>query len=179
MERGKKKITAVIHPCIIMTSCGGLDTSCLWSLSIPPQLDRWICCTMGRSSTAASTTGCIMGWREISALGPEHLLLLILYRPWCLLSCFLHVFFLVTVAACCAGGFFHPFLKDVISEALPPSLMGQWHVCPGAWWHQLHQTQQELLAASHRSSPSSPSTTKTLLCKPKTHGCVFLSVFRR
>lgn len=170
MKRGKTpKITAVIHPCIIMASCVGL-TLAGYQLSLkpfyhsPPQLDRWIC----------STTGC----REISALAPgtsSFSFFTDLGVCWAvsfvssLLSPLLPVVQL---------GFFYPFLKNVISEALSPSLMGQW-VHSGAWWHQLHQTQWDSLAASHRNSPWSPPTTKTSQCKPNTRAWEFLSLIRR
>jgi len=54
----------------------------------------------------------------------EHLLPLLLHWPWCLQSCFSHIFsFLLSAAKCCYAGFF-PLPNYVIPEALPGSLMG-------------------------------------------------------
>jgi len=62
--------------------------------------------------------------------------------------------------------FFLPLLKYVITEVLPPSLMGlalasRW-VHLRASWHWLYQTWGKLLAASHRIHPYSPPATKAL-----------------
>ena len=54
----------------------------------------------------------------------EHLLPLLLHWPWCLQSCFSHIFSLLCPAAkCCYAGFFR-LLKYIIPEVLPLSLMG-------------------------------------------------------
>jgi len=67
---------------------------------------------------------------------------------------------------------FSPLLKHVITEALPPLLIGlalaSQQVCLRSGWCWLYQTRGKLLAASHRSQPYSPPDTKTLPCKPVT-----------
>ena len=68
--------------------------------------------------------------------------------------------------------FFLPFLKYFITELLPPSLIGLALASGGSILEPadtgFYQTCWQLLAASHRSHPSSPPATKTLPRKPIT-----------
>ncbi|XP_074683769.1 LYR motif-containing protein 4 isoform X1 [Strix aluco] len=54
----------------------------------------------------------------------EHLLLLLLHRPWRPQSCFSHIFSIFFPAAIAGAQQFFPLLKYVIPEVLPPLLMG-------------------------------------------------------
>jgi len=49
----------------------------------------------------------------------EHLLPLLLHQPWCLQSCFSHIFLLLPLAAL-PQTFFSPLLKYILTEVLPP-----------------------------------------------------------
>jgi len=53
----------------------------------------------------------------------EYLLPLLLHKLWCLQSCFCHIISVLSLDCRFAAGFF-PLLRYVITEALPPSLMG-------------------------------------------------------
>jgi len=99
----------------------------------------------------------------------EHLLPLLLHRPWYLQSCFSHIISLLTLH-CHFTAVFFPLLKYVIPEALPPSLIGLASVHLRAGWHWLCQTWGKLLETSHRSHHYSPPVTKTLPLKPTTSG---------
>jgi len=105
------------------TGCSSVESSigCRW-ISTPPWTSK------GCRGTACLIMVFITGSREISALvpGAAHLLPLLLQWPWCPQSYFSHIFSLLPLAtiALLQVGFFFTLLKYVITEALPPSLMG-------------------------------------------------------
>lgn len=90
---------------------------CRWT-SAPP----WP--SMGRRSTAASAW--FAPWTEgnLSSGTWTSSCPLLLHGPWCLQSCFSHVFSLLSPAATALLQYLLPLLKQVIPEALPLSLMG-------------------------------------------------------
>ena len=130
----------------------GYSTGCRL-ISAPP----WT--SMGWRGTACRTwsSPCC---REISALAPGRppspsssltLVSAALFLSHCLTP--------LSGCNCPCAAFFFQLLKYVITEALP---LSTYH------WHWLCQTQGKLLAASHRTLPSSPPTTKTSPHKPNT-----------
>ena len=100
---------------------------------------------------------------------PEHFIRIILDQPWCLQGCFFHIFSFLSLTA--AAQKFLPFLKYIITEALPASVLGSALASDGsigAVWNQLHLTWRQLLVSSCRGHPWSLPTIKTLPCKTNT-----------
>jgi len=91
----------------------------------------------------------------------KHLLPLLLHWPWCLQSCFSHLFSLLSPAVIAIVQGLFPILNYIITEVLPPSQIGPALIYLGAGWHWLCQTLGNLLGASDRSDPCIP-----LLPKP-------------
>ena len=147
--------------CTSPCSSLGFSSSCRWR-SAP----LWT--SMGCRGTACLTMVCSRGCRGISAQVPGAHPALLLHWPWCLQGCFSYIFSPLSSAVIAVAQFFFPLLNYVIPEALPQSLVGSALASSGAGWHQLCRTLGKLLAASHRSHPYSPTTSKTVPPKPNT-----------